>query len=309
MTRWVGWSGVGSRATVYPIALPVVPWVIVFSAPHHTIGGMKRRCAWFIALMTLPGVACAQTQVALHLSYDTYAAGLSVAQVEAGFGLGPRTYQMNLAYHTTGMVGFLYRGHQLNTVSGSWRGQRPVPIQFFGEGVWRGERRVAQIDYDRGLPVVRQLVPPNENKREPVPDALRENAVDTLSALVELIHAVDATGRCEVAVRTYDGRRTTEIQASTAGEEVLDQTSRSSFSGRALRCDFVGHMLAGFKFGDDHERDSRPMHGSAWLAPATVGGPPVPVRMTFETRWFGDATMYLTGVGPGSELKAAAPAR
>jgi hypothetical protein len=27
--------------------------------------------------------------------------------------------------------------------------------------------------------------------------------------------------------------------------------------------------------------------------------------MAFETRWFGDAIMYLTGVGPGSDVKVA----
>jgi len=242
------------------------------------------------------------------MTYDTFAASLQVAQVEAGFGLGPRSYQMNLAYHTTGMVGFFFRGHQLNTVSGNWHGTQPAPMQFFGVGVWRGQKRVAQIDYDQGLPIVRQLAPPNEAERETGPDQLRENSIDTLSALAELIRNVDATGRCETDVRTYDGRRATEIRATTAGEEVLEQTSRSSFAGRALRCEFAGRLLSGFKFGDDRERGGRPLHGSAWLASAVPGGPPVPVRMTFETRWFGDATMYLTSVGPGFELSASAQA-
>jgi hypothetical protein len=106
-------------------------------------------------------------------------------------------------------------------------------------------------------------------------------------------------------VRTYDGRRTVEIEAHTVGDEVLEPTNRSSFSGKTLRCDFSGRMLAGFLFGDDRERDSKPMHGSAWLAPVAAGGTPLPVRMTFQTRWFGDATMYLTGIGPGADLQIA----
>jgi len=227
-----------------------------------------------------------------------------VAQVDAGFGLGLRTYQMNLADHTTGMAGFFVSGHQFNTVSGTWHGAQPAPTRFFGQGVWRGQQRVAQIDYDHGLPIVRQLVPPNGEEREEIPDALRDNAIDTLSALAELIHAVDTSGRCETVARIYDGRRATEIRASTVGREMLEPTSRSTFDGSALRCDFAGRMLAGFKFGDDRVRDSRPMHGSAWLAAVMPGGPAIPVRLTFETRWFGDATMYMTHVGPGSELGA-----
>ena len=86
---------------------------------------------------------------------------------------------------------------------------------------------------------------------------------------------------------------------------LLEATGRSSFAGPALRCDFTGRMLAGFLLGDDRERDRRPVRGSAWLAPVTSGGPRLPVRMTFETRWFGEATMYLVDVGSGSDTKVA----
>jgi hypothetical protein len=261
---------------------------------------------WLIGMMALPGVAVGQTPTSLHVSYGTYAAGLEVAKVVAGFGLGPYSYQMNLSYQTTGLVGLLNRGHQLSTVSGTWHGVQPVPAQFFGEGVWRGQHRIAQIDYAHGLPIVRQLVPPNEVERESVPDSLRENAIDTLSALMELIRNVGNSGRCETNVRTFDGRRATEITASTIGEEMLERTGRSSFVGLALRCDFAGRLLAGVKFGDDRDEDSKTMHGSAWLAPPIAGAPRVPVRMTFETRWFGDATMYLTGAGLGAQLTAQA---
>jgi hypothetical protein len=268
------------------------------------------RCGHGLIGLILPCAAFAQTPAsvapsALHASYQTYAAGLHVAEVETGFSFGPWNYQMNLEYHTTGMAGFFFRGHQFDYVTGSWRGGRATPSKFVGEGEWRGQERLAQIDYLQGRPSIRQLVPPNANEREPVPDTLQSNTIDTLSALAELIHVVRGTGRCETAVRTYDGRRAVEIEARTVGEETLESTARSSFAGKALRCDFSGHMLAGFKFGEDRERESKPMHGSAWLAPVVAGGPPLPVRMVFETRWFGDATMYLTGVGPASDLRLA----
>ncbi len=269
-----------------------------------------RQCrAWLIGLVAWPGVAFGQAPTSLHLSYDSYAASLQVAQVDADIGLGPRDYRMRLAFHTTGMVGFFYRGHQLDMVSGSWRGLQPVPTRFVGAGVWRGSQRAAQLDYDHGVPIVRQLVPPNEAERESVPDALQANSVDSLSALAQLTHAVAATGRCETSVRTYDGRRAVEIRATTAGEEDLEPTGRSSFAGRTLRCDFVGRMVSGFKVDDDRDREAKPLHGSAWLAPVVAGGSPVPVRITFETRWFGDTTMYLTSATAAAEPNAAAPGR
>ena len=253
----------------------------------------------------MPCAALAQDAVSLHANYETYAAGMQVAEVESSFIFGPRTYRMNLGYHTTGMVGFFLRGHQFDTVEGAWRGTQASPFRYLGEGVWRGADRLAEIEYQAGKPLIRKLVPPNTDEREPVPDALQANTIDTLSALASLIRMVDETGRCEDTVHTYDGRRAVEIQARTAGEEMLQPTSRSSFAGRALRCDFAGRLQAGFRFDDNRDRDSKPMHGSAWLAPLTVGGPPLPVRMMFETRWFGDATMYLTAVGPDSDTKVA----
>jgi hypothetical protein len=265
---------------------------------------MLRYGAGLVGLL-LPCAGLAQAPVTLHASYEAYAAGIQVATVETGFSFGPWNYQMELGYHTTGMVGLFFSGHQFDHVNGGWTGKLAVPSRFVGLGFWRGVDRVAEIDYQQGKPLIRQLVPPNAEEREQVPDSLQANSIDTLSALAQLIHVVAGTGRCETSVHTYDGRRVVEIEAHTAGEETLQPTGRSSFAGKTLRCDFAGRMLSGFKFGDDRERDSKPMHGSAWLAPVLPGGPPLPVRLAFETRWFGDATMYLTGIGPGADLKVA----
>ena len=258
---------------------------------------MRRFAALLSTLLSLAaGSARGQAPVALQLAYDTYAAGLDVAKVEAGIGIGTGSYQVDIAYRTTGLAGFFYRGHQFNSVAGTWHDHLPLPRRFHGTGIWRGEERITDIDYDNGLPLVRQLMPPNESEREPVPSDLQAHSIDTLSALAELIWTVAQTGRCETTVRTYDGRRATEISAHTSGEELLPPTHRSAFQGPALRCDFAGRMLAGFKFEDHRPTDRKPLHGSAWLAAVVPDGPRVPVRMAFETRWFGDATMYLTSV-------------
>ena len=251
-----------------------------------------------------PGAPLGAAQ--LHVDYDTYAAGLDVVRLRAGFGLDATRYRMALAYHTTGLAGLFLRGHQVSTVEGVWDSGLPEPVRFFGDGYWRGEPRRTLIDYQKGLPLIREMQPPNDAEREPVPPELQRNTVDTLSAVALLMRRVADSGRCEASVRTYDGRRVAEIAARTVGEEVLPQTGRSSFSGDALRCDFDGRMLAGFLHGTDAARDSRLQHGSAWLARVIPGGPPVPVRMTFETRWFGTATMYMTGAGPGMDVSGLA---
>jgi hypothetical protein len=264
------------------------------------------RCGAILIGLLLPCAAVAQAAVSLHASYQTYAAGLDLADVDTGFSIGPGTYQMSLSLRATGLAGFLFRGHQLDTVTGAWHGTKAAPDRYVGRGSWTSGERLTVIDYEQGQPQVRQLVPPETDAREPVPQKARTDTVDALSALMQLMHAVSETGRCDTAVRTFDGRLAVEIEAHTIGPETLEPTSRSPFAGTALRCGFTGQAVAGFKIGDSRARQSRPMHGSAWLAPVVAGGPPLPVRISFETRWFGDATMYLTAAGPGADVKLAA---
>jgi hypothetical protein len=256
---------------------------------------MRRAASSLLGLLLLiPAPAPAQEAAELHASYNLYAAGFHVAKIEVVFGVGPRNYEVRLDYHTTGLAALFHHGHQLSTVVGTWNADRPQPQEFQVIGVWQGEDKVTLMDYLHGQPLVRRLIPSQEKEREPVPLALQQNSVDSLSALALLVRRVADTGRCEASVRTFDGNRASEITAHTAGEEVLPPNDRSSFSGKALRCDFLGQMLAGFLYEDSSAYDRRPLHGSAWLANVFPGQPPVPVQMQFETHWFGDAHMYLT---------------
>jgi hypothetical protein len=241
--------------------------------------------------------ADAQQAGDLHVDYQMIAAGLHVADATADFGLGPWSYQVRLAYHTTGLIGFFYQGHQEVTVTGSWAENGPVPHEFLGEGVWRGQRRATVIDYHHGEPLIRTLEPPNEADREPVPANLRANTVDTLSALAELVRTVTRSGSCEATVHTFDGRTATLLSAHTVGVETLAPTGRSAFHGPALRCDFQSRVLAGFLSDASEQARQRPLHGSAWFASVVPGAGPLPVRLTVVTRWFGDATLYLTDAG------------
>ena len=257
---------------------------------------MRRPLLIAIFIGSLASTNAAATEVAqVQLAYDTYAAGIEVMQMRAFFGLGPWNYRIDLDYHTTGLVGLLYRGRQSNSVHGVWSDDQAMPQEFFGEGVWRGHQRRTLIDYDHGLPRIRDLQPPQDTEREPVPQELQRHTVDTLSALAELMHRVQHDHTCDTEVHTYDGRRVLDVVAHTGGPDRLGPTNRSSFSGPTLRCDFEGRELAGFLFGEDDPEHRRPLHGSAWLAPLLPDAPPLPVRIAFQTRWFGLATMYLTG--------------
>ena len=180
-----------------------------------------------------------------------------------------------------------------STVAGRFVGEQPVPQRFYSSGTLGGETRVTQIDYLGGQPTVRQLQPPNDTEREPVAPERQRDTVDTLSAMAELIHQINTTGRCDGKVMTFDGRRLSVLEARTEGDQVLEPTGRSSFSGMTTRCAFTGRQLGGFMLDADRAELSRPQTGTAWFAAVAPGGPKVPVRIAFRTRWFGEATMYI----------------
>lgn len=276
-------------------------------ARHHPSMRTIRRFLpfAFLCALTFPASLLASASTPVRLTYETYALGMPVSSLSSTLELGAQSYRIDLAFHTIGIAALFSAGQQRSIVQGVWDGDRPVPHWFAGDGVWRGENRHVLIEYRQGQPSVLSLVPPADPGREPVPPAMTANTVDQLSAIALVIHRVAATGRCDASARTYDGRRLATFEAVTVGQELLTANERSSFSGRALRCDFQGRLLAGFmRAAGDEAR--QPKHGSAWLAPVVPGAPPLPVRITFETSWLGQATMYLTGATPALPPSAAA---
>jgi Protein of unknown function (DUF3108) len=232
----------------------------------------------------------------VQTQYELYAAGLHVADVRTGFALGPETYQMQMAFHTTGLASLFARGNNDSVVSGTWRGNSAAPQRLLTEGSFRGNPRLTDIDFSGGTPVIRRLVPEDANERQPVPAALKDGSVDMLSAVSNLMRLVARTGACNLTLRTFDGHRVLHFDSHTVGREMLGPYRGSEFTGPALRCDFTGTPIAGAKINEG--ADGRPFRGSIWLASPIAAAPPMPVRMAFETRWFGDAVMYLIKAEP-----------
>ncbi len=229
---------------------------------------------------------------AVSVAYVAYAAALPVLRLHASYAIGS-SYEVKLAFDTAGMFGLLLHAHVDSTATGRLEDSRAHPSRYYAVGDVRGRPHVTQIDYPDGQPHVVQLAPPVEEEREPVPAAQQAGTIDNLSAMAELISSVARTGRCDGSRHTFDGWRLSELSSRTVGEETLEPTGRSSFSGRALRCDLEGRQLAGFPKDADRAAAARPLHGSAWFASISPGTPAVPVRISFETRFFGAATAYL----------------
>lgn len=230
----------------------------------------------------------------LQLHYAAYSHGFNVIILDTILSLHPGDYRLQVDYRTSGVVGMVMNADGSTIVDGRFVDGRAVPREMFSKGHIHGELRVSQIDWHDGSPRVVQLVPTSEPGRDGVPERDQANTIDTLSAMAGLLHRVATTHRCDGSARTFDGRRLSEIDVHTVGDETLEPTSRSIFQGPALRCDFTGRQIGGFMHDQDEATLRKPQQGSAWFARLQPGAPMVPVRMVFTTARFGDMTMYIS---------------
>jgi hypothetical protein len=231
----------------------------------------------------------------VRLTYAAYAADLNVMRMAIAFSLTPEGYEVAISGRTTGLVGALYHATWTSTAHGAWAGGDVQPELYVSDGLWGGKQSRVTLGYSGHDPVVRELVPRDDGYHEPVDPALAHDTIDSLSAMALLIRRVASTGTCDGEVRVFDGRRLSVVAVRTSGPQTLPPTGRSSWQGAALRCDFEGRELAGFPRDLSPAEAHRPHRGSAWLARLAPDGPPLPVRVVFESRWVGAATLYLTG--------------
>jgi hypothetical protein len=237
--------------------------------------------------------AAAQTPP-IRATYSGYAHGFNVVDMEAELALAPQTYRLELSYQLVGVLGAVIHGDAKTVVTGRFNGMHAEPQELFSAGHFRGDPRVIQLSWRNGTPLTLQLLPPDEGERDLVPATEQAHTIDTMSAMMALLHQVAEAGTCDGTARTFDGRRLSEIAAHTAGPETLEPTGRSMFHGAALRCDFEGRQIAGFRRDADQDELRRPQVGSAWFAQVVPGQPAIPVRIMFDTPQFGETTVYLT---------------
>lgn len=254
--------------------------------------------------LALLGPALPAAAQPVSATYTVHAAGLTLMELQATLDITDRGYSVEFRTRMRGLASAFASGQNLARVEGVWEGDRARPRRYVSEGVWRGEPRRTVVEWPDGSPVIRVMVPPNEEEREPVSEAQQRNTVDSLSALAQLVRQVRRDGTCNGGVRVYDGRRLTEMAARTGGQERFPP-ARDEWFGTALRCNFEGRYMAGYRKGEDVEAARRPQTGTAWLGQPAPGLPVVPVRVEHASRWLGTLTMRLASAGPPGQLRSA----
>jgi len=256
------------------------------------------RAVLFTTLLYLASPIVAPGAAAARLDYGLYVLGVPVADAWVTLDLSAATYRIAFQFQTIGVASLVKDDRLEEHTTGRLDNGGPAPEAYLSTGYIHGLDRVVGMNWRDGNPVVTTRNPPNRGERDDVPMALQAHTVDPLSAIVLLIHLVALTGRCEGNARTYDGRRLESFEVKTAGEEDVAPSIHSSFSGRGLRCDFTNQALAGFRLGSNRDDDLRQHRGTMWFSQVLPGAPRLPIRVSIETQFLGDAMVYLKAVTP-----------
>lgn len=256
------------------------------------IAALPAACLLCLVLASAPAAA-----QALRATYEVHAAGMVVMELEARFDLRADAYRVETRLRTRGIAAIFASGEQTTRVAGGFAGAAAQPAGYVSEGIWRGRPRRIALDWQAGTPRVIELLPPNEEEREPVPEALKTGTVDALSALAALSRQVLREQGCSLTAPVFDGRRRSDFTTDGIRWERMPAW-RGAWAGDALRCDFEGRQVAGFRRDGEGREAAAPQRGTAWFAAPYAGAPPVPVRVDIPTRWFGTATAVLLRAEP-----------
>lgn len=244
-----------------------------------------------------------------QLTYRIYVGGIHVLDATAHLGLTDEAYRIGVQARTDGFLGWVANWRADIIANGILTGEgRPQPALYRSVGAWRDEVRNTTLEYDPdGTPRLTVAEPPPEKDREPVPDDLKPDTVDPMTAIVAAMQAVAAGRGCEASVPVYDGRQRYDLTFVPKGVEDLPPSDLSVFDGQAQACGFEFKPLAGAWKDQDRRRDrdenNRGRRGrdgrdvTVWVASAAPDSPPVPVRAQASSP-LGTVMIHLAGIAP-----------
>ncbi len=255
---------------------------------------MRHYVSLLVLLATT--VAAPARAVPWTATYEFHAAGLRVLEAEITFDVDGPQYRLEVRSRSRGLVSVFARSEQTSSIVGRWDGDAPRPQRYRMQGTFRGQPRLAEMDFGPdGLPRLGALEPSNAaDQREEIPRQSLGGAIDVLSAVAQLSRTVARTNRCEASARMYDARRLTQVQVRTTATEEVPPDWREGMRGMALRCELESVLLAGWRSDQDIDRARQPVLTTVWIARPVAGAPPVPLRIELATRWWGRMHGVLT---------------
>ena len=230
----------------------------------------------------------------ISLVYEIHAGGLHVFTINLEATLTAEDYDVSLDLLTDGALSWLFDWSMLSTAKG--RPAAPRPSWFRTESRWNDNLRWVELRYGENAAPSVELVPrPEEDDRPSVPEALRKDTVDPLSAGIALIYRLARRNDCAAELPVFDGRRLFRARSRDLGPRKIPVSALAPFGGAARACALEVEPVTGF--WRKQRTAPKTQELTAYFRPLSAGGPPLLLRIDAETR-FGAVRAHLVEVSP-----------
>jgi hypothetical protein len=211
-----------------------------------------------IALALAAGPIRAEPEQPLSLRYGVYWAGFQVATLVLDHHVGSSQYHTEMLVSSVGLVEQLAHYRSKTLATGELDTDASLnPITFSSEySLHKKDRRsLVRFDRESGDVVDLEITKRGKQDSTKVPEELRKNVTDPLTAFFQLrdhVAAADAHEPFTAAV--FDGRRRYELEARVAGH---DRVWVAGSNRQVVRVKITLTLLAGSDLDDVVDRDDR----------------------------------------------------
>jgi hypothetical protein len=227
----------------------------------------------------------------VQLVWIVYVSGIKIGVVGLKSQFVPGGYAAVSNLQTGGIVGAFYDAKIQANSAGYVSGLTLKPTQYNADATSK-KRQITQLRYTASA-VTLFADPTYNTKRFPVPDELKLNTLDPVSAMSFAISgiSVSPTRPCGDTLHVFDGARRYDIEFRFVANETL-QADEDGYGGPSVKCEVIYKQIAGFKPSVDQGKKTYPIY--VWGAPFETSAPGplkrfiVPVRIETETS-FGTA--------------------
>lgn len=260
----------------------------------------------------MDGAAPVKPNAAGAFSYQGYAGGFKIGNVDMNIALVDGSYAAKMSLKTSGMVGWFVEWRHGSTAKG---GAAPVdkplgdaaPISvtdYHNDSFWKErDRYVTFAVKDRVAAVTKADPHPVKDEERPlITEAERTDVLDPLSAIIAIGRTLELTGSCAAVYPVYDGRRRYTLKVEDQGVAKLEKSRGAPYEADAQRCRFVFERVSGFR---KEISDDEPTNGRAYYRRVAPDAPMMPVKIVAELE-YGSAIINLKRYEPLNPVNAAA---
>jgi hypothetical protein len=242
---------------------------------------MRLGYAWsLVALLVTSAIGARAAAIDdLSLHYEVYYLALPVLSVDVAARLELAAYRTTVSVRTAGLLHVVLPWESHATAAGTIDGPTVRPAFYRVHSEFRQREQSIDLEYGREG-TVRGAVDGvlTDGARDDVPEGLRNDTVDPITASAVVARRLEATDSCAGTVRVFDGLRRYDLRYVDLGQAELEPSSRDPYHGVARHCRATVEPIAGFLRSGDRAGE-RATELQTWLGPPLPGAPVAALRV------------------------------